>query len=172
MLEPKERGELAHQIKQMILQPERARIDELGASITERNALFGGCTQYSWHLDQRIYYRGLAGKRESPKKPIHSSLREEAADLFRRTDKITEDDQAISHFLAIVLHRCQDYQDVRDGLPNSVFLEAEDHGLLHLASLPRTRPHGYMFADQPLLMNSFNAGMETVYYYLANRLLY
>lgn len=172
MLDPKERGELLHTIKQCILQPELARIDEIGSELTQRNSMFGGCSQYSWHLDQRIYHRGLAGRRESPKRPIHGSLREEAAALFRKIDRIKEDERAIINFLTTILTRCQDLQDVRDGLPNSVFMEAENHGLLHLATMDRTRPPGFMFADSPVLMSTFNAGMETVYYYLSNRLLY
>lgn len=101
------------------------------------------------------------------KKHIHSSLIPAAKEYVARVNILEKEMLRIANGLSMVLRPCNDWQDVRDAVP-----DAFKQVIPEIAHLPRLKEEAWALRDQPLLKHQYELTAELLLFYFTNRLLY
>ena len=150
-----------------IVSDERKRLKELLGVIQNKHALVHGCRAFL--LDGKPVWNGDAmAARVKGKKPLEPALQDDARKLVNRINKITADESRMTNFFGVISQRCHDLQDFRDIFPDMVVDRMAPH---EITGLSRTREPGYAFTC-PAKKKLYQDGMDIVYHYLVNQLVF
>ena len=102
-----------------------------------------------------------------PFKSIHESLFDDLQYHVSRFDTLKRNVSKIKQALTVVLPRCNNFQDIRDVLPE-VFI----NDVPRLKQFERTREEGFLLKDSPVLLKQYQAAIKLAEWYTANKFLY
>jgi hypothetical protein len=146
---------------------EARRITEMLHSLLTQNKALGG-SDYHFEYRGKNYSPYAASVYPTVKvDPIHPSLEEEAEHVALLHDKLNKDEHYLAQHLKVLLLKCRSMQDVRDVLPDIL-----TQPYAGFADRPRTRPEGFLVAQNALLTAQFKTFQDIVRYYISNRLIY
>lgn len=150
-----------------VVDKERNRLKNLMNQIQDAHALKHGCRAFL--LDGKPVWNGdVAAARVKDKKPLDPEHQDEARKLVNKTNKITTDIQRLTNFFGTIQQRCYDLQDYRDIFPDMVVERMAPH---EITGISRTREPGYAFTS-PAKKKLYQDGMNIVYHYLVNQLVF
>lgn len=150
-----------------VVDKEKKRLKAQMNLIQDQHALKHGCRAFL--LDGKVVWNGDVGAaRIKGKKPLDPEHQDEARKLVNKINKITADTQRLTNFFGVIQQRCHDLQDYRDIFPDMVVERMAPH---EITGIPRTREPGYAFTS-PAKKKLYQDGMDIVYHYLVNQLVF
>jgi len=167
-LNPTVRHEIINEVDQLVFGPELDRFFREKEKLISENHLLGG-GKLCLTVNGRIIQINTKAGRYERFKPIHPSLHDAGLTLLALMDRLDRARKTVVNSMAPLLARCESAQDVRDAFPNLVSIKL---ATLQIGGLDRTREQGYIFSSDPDKMRTFEAMLEVLFYYMANRLVY
>lgn len=98
---------------------------------------------------------------------LHFDLRKSGDFLLKDIKQVDDDKQMISQIMHLLIIDCEDEQDLRDALPESL-VELSSK----LQTLPRTREAGYTIRSNERSVRQFQKMLDKIDFYAATRLMY
>jgi hypothetical protein len=153
-------------IARQLVAPAKRALLECKRTLIEAHAQATG--DVNGFLYGGVYHTELSPKhiRSVKKTLIHVSLRARAqaySDACRAQER---EKILILNGLSTILRYCFTFQDARDMLPSFLI-----QGVPELASLPRTRPEGFLYEGKPLAQEQFQHILRLLELHASNRIL-
>ena len=142
-------------------------VKELDA-IQDKHVIRHGCRAFL--LDGKPIWNGdTTAAKQKNKKPIDADLLPDARRIVSRINKMTIDKQRVINFFGVLAQRCRSLEDFRDMLPDMVVERMEGH---EITGIPRTREAGYAFSSSPAKSKLYQDGLDIMFAYLVNELVF
>lgn len=151
-----------------VFSKESKRLVELLNEIQDQHSLKYGCRAFL--LDGKPIWNGdAAAARVKKKVPLDESLQPSARLLVNKINKLRADEQRVVNFFGVLAQRCNTVEDFRDMLPDMVVERMAPH---QITAIPRTREAGYAFSSSPAKSKMYQDGLDIMYHYLVNQLVF
>lgn len=150
-----------------VINKDKERLGEQLKNLIEANALLGNSPigfLFGGNFHS-LYDKTTQAK--AVKRPLHPSLNEQGHDFLQEMRKLGNDIARLKSGLSLLLRPCENWQDVRDALPDVVRDELQE-----IRDLRRTRKEGWTLEAFPLQRMQFQTTIDLLTYHIANRLLY
>lgn len=148
-----------------IFTEEREYLDRIFNDIIERNQAKGGSMN-------AFRYNGSSYTNTSIK-DTRNDIRELDRDLHAEFDtylesmlQLQKDTNRIKNMLSTVMRKCARPQDFRDVLPDALSCDIPE-----LSNMDRIRDEGWVFREEPMKLQQFQAVMDLAINYIARRLI-
>ena len=164
-------NEVVEHIVGTLFNAEYNRLDRQTAELLSRNnALLKRDDQLCGFLVNGVFFKPKNSGRdyEGKTRVLELELLEEGNQLLKDTQEVARYRQAIKQGLVHLIWNCQNFQDLRDALPD--FLK--DSLTREIAALPRTREPAWSIKDNPRAMKQYLKILPKLEFYSATRLLF
>lgn len=145
-----------------LLQRDETKLNAEMTELVQQNVVLGG-SLYGYLYAGQFFTPYTLSKGFNDKHPIHKSLMPAAKEHAGKLDQLNKDRRRMSTGMMVVLRPCQNWQDIRDALPDGLKRIFSD-----TADLPRTRPEAYTILDKPLLLDQYQMTAWLMLDYLTN----
>ena len=98
---------------------------------------------------------------------LHFALCKQANAFIKDRQTVENDKQMIKQICHLLVHHCDNWQDVRDALPESLVELAP-----WLNDLGRTKEEAYTIRDDERAMRQYTQLLDKIDFYLATRMIY
>ena len=159
------RAQLCQQIMEDLFKADKARLQRrLSRALAE---VEGEASNSAFHYKGKTYFvTGLPAVRGAHVIDIPPTIIPQLESYLEDKNQVERDEAIIKQLVAALLHECEDFQDIRDALPDAIVPQNI------LAEKERTRPAGYPFQTNHRLLRQFKKYEDVIFQYAAAKLLY
>ena len=159
------RAQLCQQIMEDLFKADKARLQRrLSRALAE---VEGEASNSAFHYKGKTYFvTGLPAVRGAHVIDVPPTIIPQLESYLEDKNQVERDEAFIKQLVAALLHECEDFQDIRDALPDAIVPQNI------LAEKERTRPAGYPFQINPRLLRQFKKYEDVIFQYAAAKLLY
>ena len=159
------RAQLCQQIMEDLFKADKARLQRrLSRALAE---VEGEASNSAFHYKGKTYFvTGLPAVRGAHVIDVSPTIIPQLESYLEDKNQVERDEAIIKQLVAALLHECEDFQDIRDALPDAIVPQNI------LAEKERTRPAGYPFQTNPRLLRQFKKYEDVIFQYAAAKLLY
>lgn len=152
-----------------LFKSESERISKMTLELHEKNETLLGIFLPGFKMSGKIYQvrsRSKLGNQALSDFPsLHFTLREEGNNLLQQMDKLNIHKSLIRQMLLRISMKCNDAQDFRDAITESIVR------MFNLSHLPRSRSEAWLFADNARDMKQYNRIADLIAFYTAMQLM-
>ena len=158
------RAQLCQQIMEDLFKADKARLQRrLSRALAE---VEGEASNAAFHYKGKTYFvTGEPAMRGARVIDVPPAIIPQLESYLEDKNQVERDEAIIKQLVAALLHECENFQDIRDALPDVVVPQI-------LAEKERTRPAGYPFQNNPRLLRQFKKYEDVIFQYAAAKLLY
>ena len=159
------RAQLCQQIMEDLFKADKARLQRrLSRALAE---VEGEASNSAFHYKGKTYFvTGLPAVRGAHVIDVPPTIIPQLESYLEDKNQVERDEAIIKQLVAALLHECEDFQDIRDALPDAIVPQNI------LAEKERTRSAGYPFQTNPRLLRQFKKYEDVIFQYAAAKLLY
>lgn len=159
------RAQLCQQIMEDLFKADKARLQRrLSRALAE---VEGEASNSAFHYKGKTFFvTGLPAVRGAHVIDVPPTIIPQLESYLEDKNQVERDEAIIKQLVAALLHECEDFQDIRDALPDAIVPQ------IILAEKERTRQAGYPFQTNPRLLRQFKKYEDVIFQYAAAKLLY
>jgi hypothetical protein len=148
-----------------IFTEEKQYLDGLFNDIIERNQAKGG-SMNAFRYNGSSYTNTSIKDTRNDIRELHPDLHAEFDTYLESLLQLQKDTNRIKNMLSTVMRKCAHPQDFRDVLPDALSCDIPE-----LSELDRIRDEGWVFRQEPMKLQQFQAVMDLAINYIARRLI-
>lgn len=148
-----------------IFTEERQYLNDIFNDIIEQNQIKGG-SMNAFRYNGSSYTNTSIKETRSDIRELHPDLHKEFDTYLASLLQLQKDTNCIKNMLSTVMRKCEHPQDFRDVLPDALSCDIPE-----LSGLERIRDEGWVFRQEPMKLQQFQAVMDLAINYIARRLI-